>query len=78
MLLQHWNPFYESIWIGPFILIPLDLILILRYLYNPSFLISLIPFLLGFKEGDALIFEKYWNHWMDDTEPLVWIDTVVR
>lgn len=67
-----------TIWIGPLILIPLDLIFILRYLYNPSFFISLIPFLLGFKEGDALILEKYWSHWMDDTEPLVWIDTVVR
>ncbi|XP_036927375.1 CD109 antigen-like isoform X2 [Acanthopagrus latus] len=28
-------------------------------------------------EGDALLVEKYWDHWMEATEPLLWLDTYV-
>ncbi|XP_073339906.1 CD109 antigen-like [Pagrus major] len=27
--------------------------------------------------GDALLVEKYWDHWMEATEPLLWLDTYV-
>lgn len=32
----------------------------------------------GFEEGDFLTIETSWRHWMDDTEPLLWIDSDVR
>ncbi|XP_030299046.1 CD109 antigen-like [Sparus aurata] len=28
-------------------------------------------------EGDALLVEKYWDHWMEASEPLLWLDTYV-
>jgi len=30
------------------------------------------------KIGDYLIVEKYWSHWMDTSESLLWLDTDVR
>ena len=39
---------------------------------------SSLSLLWGFSEGDALLVEKYWDHWMEATEPLLWLDTYVR
>ncbi|XP_047197493.1 CD109 antigen-like [Hippoglossus stenolepis] len=31
----------------------------------------------GPQNGDVLLVEKYWSHWMDATESLLWLDTIV-
>ncbi|XP_053290845.1 CD109 antigen [Pleuronectes platessa] len=31
----------------------------------------------GVSKGDVLLVEKYWNHWMDSRESLLWIDAIV-
>ena len=58
-------------WIVSTISTPLDLIFILQIFVLP--LIS-----LWFSEGDALLVEKYWSHWMYASESLLWFDSDVR
>lgn len=56
----------------------LDLIFILQiFAHSELPLISSLSS-FGFSEGDVLMVEKYWSHWMDATESLLWLDTNVR
>ncbi len=79
-LLSVWSPScgHAAYWIGPTISIQVVLIFLLQRFVQSKFPLFSSISSLGFSEGDALMVERYWSHWMDAAESLLWLDTNVR